>query len=320
MWCENPHRTLLGEPLSLKRSPKNVPHSVKARLLQGAKERQENFNVTLARYVMERFLFRLSRSPHRESFVLKGANMFLVWLDQLHRPTRDLDMTCLHTLEESTLLEIVQQVTSMKHPDDGVEFKQELQSERIRIDAGKGGFRVKLHAHLGSSRVPFQIDFGLGDAITPKPESVDYPCLLDDLPAANIRAYPQVTFIAEKFEIMVQRGEENTRTKDFYDVALLASRFPFDGSTLQRAVQNTFSTRRTPISGSLPVALRSAFYSQAHHVERWPTFLDSKLAGPELQRFDSAGRLLTRFLGPVWAACRDGTRLETQWAPGGPWS
>lgn len=319
MRCKNPHRTLSGKPLPLSRSTKNVQHSVKARLLNGAKERGENFNVTLARYAMERFLFRLGRSPHRENFVLKGANMFLVWFDRLHRPTRDLDMTCLHILEESALLAIVQQVTSMDYPEDGLHFDQVIQVERIRIDAGEGGFRVKLHAHLGSSRIPFQVDFGFADAITPEPENVRYPTLLD-LPAAEIQAYPQATFVAEKFEIMVQRGEENTRTKDFYDVALLASRFAFDGSILRQAVQRTFSTRRTPIGKSLPTALRSAFYSQAHHAARWPAFLDNKLAGPELQRFDSAGRLLMRFLEPVWVACRDGTNFLRLWAPGGPWS
>ena len=43
-------------------------------------------------FVMERFLFRLSKSNHAERFVLKGALMFRVWGAPQSRATRDIDL------------------------------------------------------------------------------------------------------------------------------------------------------------------------------------------------------------------------------------
>jgi hypothetical protein len=65
--------------------------SVRARLLNRAKERREDFSLALSRYAVERFLYRLSLTPWRERFLLKGALLFELWFDEPHRPTRDAD-------------------------------------------------------------------------------------------------------------------------------------------------------------------------------------------------------------------------------------
>ena len=57
----------------MKSPKKNVAESVRARLLNLSKERGDEFHLTLADYVIERFLFRLGQSPLRDRFVLKGA-------------------------------------------------------------------------------------------------------------------------------------------------------------------------------------------------------------------------------------------------------
>jgi hypothetical protein len=41
----------------------NIPASIKARLLKVANEKQIDFQLLLNRYVIERFLYRLSQSP-----------------------------------------------------------------------------------------------------------------------------------------------------------------------------------------------------------------------------------------------------------------
>ena len=71
--------------------PSNVAASVKPRLLNGARERKEDFNLLLTKYGLERILYRISRSPYKESFVLKGALLFELWTQQQYRPTRDAD-------------------------------------------------------------------------------------------------------------------------------------------------------------------------------------------------------------------------------------
>lgn len=53
------------------RKPENVAASVRARLLNLARDQQSDFQRVLTRYALERFLFRLSVSPYKEKFALK---------------------------------------------------------------------------------------------------------------------------------------------------------------------------------------------------------------------------------------------------------
>jgi len=66
--------------------------SVRQRLLDKAKETGRPFNEVLQYFAMERFLYRLSKSPYTDSFVLKGALMLTVWEAPLTRPTLDIDL------------------------------------------------------------------------------------------------------------------------------------------------------------------------------------------------------------------------------------
>ena len=65
---------------------RNLPASVRQRLLTLSQQRQQPFDLVLVRYCIERLLYRLSRSAHADRFVLKGAILFAVWSDTLHRP------------------------------------------------------------------------------------------------------------------------------------------------------------------------------------------------------------------------------------------
>ena len=87
---------------------------------------------------------------------------------------------------------------------DGLEFHPEsVEAEVICEDNAYGGVRVRLLATLGKARIPVQIDIGVGDAVTPSPEEIAFPVLLD-FPAPRIRAYPVYTVFAEKFEAMIK--------------------------------------------------------------------------------------------------------------------
>ena len=72
--------------------PRNLAASVRNRLLDRARKSGEDFQLLLTHFVIERLLYRLSRSDWRDDFVLKGAMLFRVWTDQVHRPTRDVDL------------------------------------------------------------------------------------------------------------------------------------------------------------------------------------------------------------------------------------
>ena len=70
----------------------NIAASFRARLLDLSRQRREDFQFVLGRWMIERFLYRLSVSPHKEGFVLKGAMLFAAWTGKVYRPTRDLDL------------------------------------------------------------------------------------------------------------------------------------------------------------------------------------------------------------------------------------
>ena len=67
---------------------RNMGASVRARLLNIAKERNQPFDLLLTRYALERLLYRLSTTKYRERFVLKGAMLLTTWFDAPFRPTR----------------------------------------------------------------------------------------------------------------------------------------------------------------------------------------------------------------------------------------
>jgi Nucleotidyl transferase AbiEii toxin, Type IV TA system len=157
---------------------RNVAASVRARLLNLSKQRREDFNLTLTRYALERFLFRLGQSRLRERYVLKGAALFALWFEAPHRPTRDLDLLGagqpnLQQVERD-MREICDEIC-----DDGMVLDLEtVQVDPIRIDQPYIGARVTLLARLVTARIDLQIDVGYGDAVTPQPVWVDYRTML----------------------------------------------------------------------------------------------------------------------------------------------
>ena len=106
--------------------------SIRARLLRGAKERGEDFNLTLNRFAVERFLYRLSASPWQDKFLLKGALLFHLWFDVPHRPTRDADFLGFLPEDVETLRRAVQEICFDDHLAEGADVDLDLLHRRTR--------------------------------------------------------------------------------------------------------------------------------------------------------------------------------------------
>ena len=253
--------------------PKDIGASVRARLLDLARKRSEDFQLVLTRYANERLLFRLASSRHAQHFVLKGAALFTLWTGKPHRATRDLDLLGFGDPSETHVRAVFAEVLALEVPDDGVHFDLEsLTVGLIRAEQEYGGVRLELVARITKAQFRLQVDVGFGDAITPEAEVVEFPPLLD-FPAPRLRAYPRETVVAEKLEAMVQLGMANSRMKDFYDVEVLARSFDFDGAVLAEALRATFARRKTPLPTSTPVALTAAFAEDATKKTQWSGFV-----------------------------------------------
>jgi predicted nucleotidyltransferase component of viral defense system len=251
---------------------RNIGASVRARLLNLAKRRNQPFDLVLTRYTLERLLYRLSSSKYRERFVLKGAMLMTSWVDDPYRPTRDLDLLGFGDSDPDAIIEAFHEICALK-ADDAVVFDiGGLSVDRIRDEAEYGGLRIKTTAIVDGAKVRVLVDIGFGDAIEPGLTEIELPVLLDQ-PAPRLRAYPYETVIAEKFQAMVRLGRANTRMKDFYDIWMLAQSCDFGGDRLARAILATFARRTTEIPAEPPDALTPAFAQDKTKQQQWTAFL-----------------------------------------------
>lgn len=287
--------------------------SVLARLLNRSRSTGENYNLLLSRYVIERLLFRLSVSPHAGSFVLKGALLFALWYDTPHRPTKDADLLGFGADDVDTLRATFNAVCAID-ADDGVRYDTEtMRIAPIREDNVYGGLRMTLVAFLGSARLPVQVDIGFGDAITPSPELVTYPTLLEGMEAAQLRAYPIYTVVAEKFHAMVELGINNSRMKDFFDLAVIARTSELNGSTLVDALRATFGRRGTTLPASTPIALTQEFAADPVKGKQWRAFVSK--AGVQANGLEDVIGALDAFLRPPIDAAAGGLSFDSKWSP-----
>jgi len=101
----------------------NVSASVKARLLKLRGISGDNYNALLVRFCLERLLYRLSISAHRDRFILKGAMLFALWQGFLHRRTRDLDLLGFGDPTPEAVAQVFREIAAQPVPvDDGVVF------------------------------------------------------------------------------------------------------------------------------------------------------------------------------------------------------
>jgi predicted nucleotidyltransferase component of viral defense system len=257
--------------------------SVHDRLLAKARASGSDFNLLLTRYSLERFLYRLSASSYQERFLLKGALLFGLWYDMPRRPTRDADLLGLQSMEREEMAAIFRSICSIPC-EDGMRFLAEsVQAAEIREDARYGGIRIDLVGMLGNARCPIQIDIGYGDVVTPDPELVRYPPILEDNPVPILKAYPRETVLAEKLEAIVSLGMANSRMKDFFDLQVLIQDYPSDRRLAAEAILRTFERRGTPIPDSLPIGLSDEFAKDRTKQVQWKAFLTkNKLEALEL--------------------------------------
>lgn len=251
----------------------NLAASIHARLLARAKERGDDFNLVLTRYGLERFLYRLSVSPARDHYLLKGALLFDLWFDVPHRPTRDADFLGFGPADRDALGRHVRDVCVVA-VEDGMAFDPEsVAIEEIRDGAKYRGLRVKLVGQLGNARCPVQLDVGYGDAVTPGPEEIVYPTYLEDLPPPRLKGYPRASVAAEKLEAIVSLGLANTRMKDYFDLRALAREGAVGQDVLADAIEATFARRGTALPAELPLGLTDAFAQNAEKRAQWKAFL-----------------------------------------------
>jgi len=299
-----------------KKTPKNIPASVRQQLLNMARTDKRPFNELLQYYAMERFLYRLSLSRHAKRFILKGALMLRVWNSPQFRPTMDIDLLGISSNKEQNILAQIRDILSVSVDPDGIVFDpSSINLERITEDADYEGIRVRFKGTLDTARVNMQIDIGFGDVVFPLAEEAELPTMLDS-PAPQLLCYSRESAIAEKFEAMVKLREFNSRMKDFYDIWLLSRQFDFEGKDVAEAIWMTFENRGT----SLPT--ETTIFSKAFAQEKqiqWAAYMKRlQQAGMPLNFADVISSI-EKFLVPIVSCLKNGISCPSSWTAPGPW-
>lgn len=249
----------------------NMAASIRARLRNLARDESKVFDVVLVSYGLERLIYRLSVSEHRDNFVLKGGMLVTLWTKDTGRFTRDADFLGLETADEDSLRQAFAEILAIECNDGLVFDTARLSANSIREDQIYGGVRLRTQAMLGNARIPIIVDIGFGDAISNPSFEIEYPSLLD-LPSAKIRAYSPETVMAEKMQALVALGVANGRMKDYYDLRMIPRKTVINHDVLKNAVQATFSRRNTEIPEARPVGLTEAFYLDTERERQWVAY------------------------------------------------
>lgn len=220
-----------------------TPEQLKGAIRNLAKKKGIHAQEVLQIFMFERIIERLSASPYKDRFILKGGLLISAILGVAGRTTMDMDTTVKGLpMDEQNIRKAISEILNQP-VDDGIEF-QLLDLTPIREDDEYENFRASIQAAYGKMKIPMKIDITTGDEITPKEIQFSYPFLFDDR-RVMVKAYTQETILAEKYETIIRRNVGNTRARDFYDLHLLYRlyRENADWNLLKQAVLATAKKR-----------------------------------------------------------------------------
>lgn len=298
------------------RATTDTAASIRARLLNHARQHGEDYQRILTRFAIERLLFRLSQTRAGEYYVLKGAMLFATWPENAFRPTGDLDLLGSGSTTPEVMTELFADICRVDAPKDGIVFKPEtLRVDSVRDSDKYQGIRIRLKGELARAVIPVQIDIGFGDQVYPPPDRRIFPGLLPELPAANVLMYPPETVVAEKFEAIVRFGMANGRAKDYYDIWVTTYTFEFDLSSLTEAIIGTFRRRETAIPTQLPAGLTRPFAESVEERGLWTGFLRRNPPNLNPPKFEELLEELQRFFRPIISGLKLPEAANGQWDP-----
>ena len=217
--------------------------SVLARLKNKGKETGRSYQLCLQLFCQEEFLRRLEKSQYAENLVLKGGLFIYSITGFDSRVTVDVDFLLRkvpNTPEK--LKKVLEDIIATPTGNDFVTFEI-TNIAPIAVAKKYAGIGASLVARIKNTKIPFSIDFGVGDVIVPNQEKRKIPTQLADFAAPMVNTYSLETTIAEKIDAILNLMEFSSRMKDYYDIYYLANKFDFDGVVLTEALKKTFENR-----------------------------------------------------------------------------
>lgn len=197
----------------------NNAMQLKAIIKNISKSKNISAQIIMQNYMLERILERISLSPYKSNFILKGGFLIAAIVGLDTRATMDMDATLRGLpLTGEMITKIFEEIFHIPVNDD-VTFSIK-RTEEIRERTDYVGLRITLEALYPPMAIPLKIDITAGDKITPKEIIYEFKLLLEPR-SIKVLAYNLETIIAEKLETIISRGDLNTRPRDYYDVYII---------------------------------------------------------------------------------------------------
>ena len=278
----------------------NMGHSVRVRLKNLAKAGNRDVAYLFQRYAFERFYWRIGKSAYADRFILKGASLFTLWMGPMFRVTQDTDLESTLRPDLEGMKTVFAEIAAIPADhDDGVRYDAaSIETSEIKAQDDYKGVRVRLNAYIERARIPLQFDIGFGDSVFPKPQIAEYPVLLGG-EHPRLKVYPQYTVVSEKVSAMIDRGMDNTRLKDYFDIWALTETFPFDCGLLATAFARTLGRKGFPVPKDWPDGLTDAYASNAMKLSQWNAFLRKTRPQMRPDSLSDAVARIRAFLSPV---------------------
>ena len=279
---------------------KNSGKSIRTKLLNVAKKENVFYQTILTRFFQERLLFRMSQTRYRNNFFLKGGALMYAYERFSARPTLDIDFLGKNISNEgASIVAAFKDICSVPYDEDGVIFDiDHITSQNITEFKDYHGIRLSIPVKMDTIAQVLTMDIGFGDVVTPSPIDLDYPILLEHLPAVNIMAYSLETVIAEKMHAIIDLADQSSRMKDYYDLYNILTKEKYDIDTLQKAIENTFKNRHTSYDAE-NLFFGKDFANNQQMQVRWQAFM-RKITKSEDISFNDVVSYLQNQLRPYW--------------------
>ncbi|MBP7845788.1 MAG: nucleotidyl transferase AbiEii/AbiGii toxin family protein [Proteobacteria bacterium] len=221
--------------------------SVRQKLAALAKKLDTQYRNVETVFLIERLVARLIANKKLASHLVFKGGFVGLRVYESPRYTVDLDAVLVNSNIDQTLEQVKKQAEV--DLEDGVWFRFESQVD-LATQGEYGGIRHVYRAGIGQVLTNIKIaqiinfDLGIGDPITPGPKKVEMDSLISK-ESISWSVYPIETICAEKLHALISHGDQNSRSKDVYDLAIFLPKA--SPTTLKKAIKNCFDFRETEI-------------------------------------------------------------------------
>ncbi len=286
--------------------------SVLARLKNKSLTSGRSYPLCLQLFCQEEFLRRVEASDYSENLVLKGGLFIYSLTDYDSRVTVDVDFLLRkipNTPEQ--VREVLEKIIAADTGNDFITFEIKNIAP-IAIAKKYAGIGASIVAHIKNTRIPFGLDFGVGDIIVPGHERRQISTQLEDFKAPSIYTYTIETTVAEKLDAILNLMEFSSRMKDYYDIYYLANKFSLNGNTLSTALRKTFGNRNHSFSIEQMEQIM-AFHDDDGMQKKWKAFSMKINIKPD--DFAIVLKTMQAFLSEPFAAAVKVQEFSKMWSP-----